>query len=198
MKNKWFQKVLCMMLSVTLLLTSMGFSVSAASLKDDPNAENPYVETTLEDMQKLVGTLPYAEYSAANAGMQAGSKVLAIDITNFNKGDTSTGVTLSGESDVVKQAIEDAKAAGNGNWNGFTLEEYGDSTVYLPATGSVTWDIDVSKDDVGLYFIKFEYYSCITPESSVSAIERSFRINGRAPFDEVSSISLSKNWAYLV
>ena len=196
MKNKWFQKVLCMMLSVTLLLTSMGFSVSAASLKDDPNAENPYVETTLEDMQKLVGTLPYAEYSAANAGMQAGSKVLAIDITNFNKGDTSAGVMLSGESDVVKQAIEDAKAAGNGNWNGFTLEEYGDSTVYLPATGSVTWDIDVTKDDVGLYFIKFEYYSCITPESSVSAIERGFLIDGLIPFSEVAGITLDKNWSF--
>ena len=64
MKKKWFQRVLCLILSVTVLLTSMGFTVSAASQKHDPTEKNPYKPTTLEEMQSLVGTLPYGEYIA--------------------------------------------------------------------------------------------------------------------------------------
>ena len=56
MKNKWFQKVLCMMLSVAVLLSAMGFTVSAASLKVDPNnpEEHPYSVPSVEEMQALV------------------------------------------------------------------------------------------------------------------------------------------------
>ena len=62
MKNKWLEKVICLLLSVTLLATGFGFTASADSLKYDPNEENPYVGTTLEEMQSLVGTLTYEEY----------------------------------------------------------------------------------------------------------------------------------------
>ena len=198
MKKKWFQKLLCMMLSVTLLLTSMGLTVSAASLKDDPTEEHPYIETTLEDMQKLVGTKPYAEYSAENAGMKPGSGKIEIDVTGFNRDDSDVnkGVSVTGDSQAVKDAIANDKANGTNNWDGFTLEEYGDSTVYLPATGSVTWDLDIDESQVGLYYIKFEYYSCITPESSVSAIERGFLIDGLIPFSEVAGITFDKNWSF--
>lgn len=201
MKNKGFQKIFCLILSVTLLLTSMGFSVSAASLKDDPTGkeENPYIETTLEDMQKLVGTRPYAEYSQKWSGMDIGKAPIEIDIKNFR---AEGGASLSGDSAVVKQAIADAKAAGSDEWAGFELDENGvgsdKDTVYLPATGSVTWKVDVDNinNHAGLYFIKIEYYSCITPESSVSAIQRGFLIDGAIPFSEVAGITLDKNWAF--
>ena len=57
MKKSLFRKVLCFVLSVTVLLSCMGFSVSAASLKDEEGVAHPYDVPSLEEMQSLVGTM---------------------------------------------------------------------------------------------------------------------------------------------
>ena len=196
MKNKLFQKVLCMILSVTLLLTSMGFTVSASSVKENPNDENPYKPTTLEEMQTLVGALPYAEYAANNAGFKAGPSTLKLDITNFivDAGADKNNEKLSVVAN--SQYIKDAIAESSKNWVDFGYDENAASSVYLPATGEVSWNLSVSPEQEGLYYIKVEYFSCITDESSVSAIERGFRIDGRIPFSEVSNLSFDKNWTF--
>ncbi len=191
MKNKWFQKVVCMILSVTVLLGALGFSTSAASLKADPTEEHPYDVPSLEDMQSLVGTLAYAEYIANFAGVPAGPYTLTVpDITNpLTK--TNAEILAAALSEHVQRAKnEDASA-----WVNFGQENY-DETVYLPSTGSATWALDVSESEAGLYYLKIEYYSCYTDESSVSPIERGLLIDGKVPFGEVASIALNKTWAY--
>lgn len=194
MKNKWFQKVLCMLLSVTVLLGALGFSVSAASLKYDPDAEHPYSVPTLEDMKSLVGTLSYAEYMANWSSSPIGTATISIEsigvfdeTTNHNKTNSEIGAVKD------SQTVKDAMVESPDNWKDFG--DNGDA-VYLPATGSATWNFSVSPAEAGRYYLKIEYYSCITDESSVSAIERALKIDGKAPFDEVASISLNKQWTY--
>ncbi len=180
-----------MLLSVTVLLGAMGFTVSATSLKVDPNnpEEHPYSVPSVEDMQALVGTVSYAEYIATYGGYKAGSDTISVsDILAFTA--TNDKAQVVKDSDLVSQAMRDNPE----NWT--TFGDNADKSVYLPATGTATWDFHVTPEQAGLYYLKIDYYTCITGESSVSAIERGFRINGRAPFDEVSSIALNKNWVY--
>ncbi|MBR7116936.1 MAG: hypothetical protein IKC87_04425 [Clostridia bacterium] len=194
MKKKWFQRVLCLILSVTVLLTSMGFTVSAASQKHDPTEKNPYKPTTLEEMQSLVGTLPYGEYIAniLEQNIPAGSGIDPIDVTKFLTSGDDGKIQIVKDSDIVKNAMTEAPD----NWKNFGYDENADKSVYLPSMGTITFDLVVTPEQAGLYYIKFEYFSCITDESSVSAIERGFTIDGRIPFSEVASIILDKNWTF--
>ncbi len=189
MKKSLFRKVLCFVLSVTVLLSCMGFSVSAASLKDDPNAKHPYSVPSLEEMQSLVGTVTYNEYLADYGDNPAGPESILLDIFNYTaSGNQSDKIVAVKDSDVVQNAMLENP----GNWTMFG--DNADKSIYLPATGDITWHFDISSEQAGLYYIKIEYFSCITDESSVSAIERLFKINGKIPFSEAASITLKKDW----
>ncbi len=191
MKNKWFQKVVCMILSVTMLLGALGFSTSAASLKEDPNEKYPYSVPSLEDMQSLVGTLSYAEYIANYGNIAAGPYTLTVP--NITKPLTKTNADIIVSS--LSQHVQAAKKEDASAWVNFGDANYAE-TIYLPSTGSATWAIEVSESEAGLYYLKLEYYSCNTDESSVSPIERGLLIDGKVVFDEVASITLDKTWSY--
>ncbi len=63
MKNNSFQRVICFILSVTLLLGMFGFGVSAYGEKDPkPGETDPYNATSLQDMGALVNVASYEEY----------------------------------------------------------------------------------------------------------------------------------------
>ena len=127
MKNKWFQKALCLMLSVTLLLTSMGFTASAARHKETVG-ENAYPETTLAEMQSLAGTVPYSEYiettlkDADGNYKPAGASEISIDIINhLNHGESK--MTGDGPEDLkyvstvnASPIVAKAKVDNPSNW----------------------------------------------------------------------------------
>ena len=154
MKRKLFQKVLCLLLSVTTLLGALGISVSAKGLKEDG------VYSTLEDMLALVDTKSYEEYVNSYEDIaKPGTGEIKIDITNV------TGAVVTDKSLCYGEYQEDKTA-----W-----ENFGDNwqnSVYLPSSGSATWSFNVSPEAEGFYYIKIEYYTCDTEESSVSSIER--------------------------
>jgi len=186
MKNKTLQRVLCFVLSVTLLLGAFGFSGSAATLKVDPNEKNPYSASTLEEMQSLVGTLSYDNYLANYAEFDP-SKLspIVVDILSTNDGQT-----------VAENAFcQSAKNEYPDSWVNFGAENE-ENSIYLPATGSVTWQVTLSKEQAGLYYIKIEYFDVKTSESSISTIERKLLIDGKVPFSEVSTVNFNKNWTY--
>ena len=189
MKNKWLEKVICLLLSVTLLATGFGFTVSADSLKYDPDEENPYVGTTLEEMQSLVGTLTYEEYinGYLKDGVTFDKELQTKKVTNILN--CVGGVPVS-ESEYCINSMKENPSA----WAAFGDNMY--NSVYLGATGSVSWDITFSEAEAGFYNIIIEYYDCVTSESSISSIERKLKIDTKVPFDEVSSINLVKNWVY--
>jgi hypothetical protein len=184
MKKKLFQKAICLILSVTTLFSVVAF---AASASDDSGRRGTNRDTaaSLEEMQALVGVSSYEEYLLEHGDNYAtGLSSINVDITNIVAGN---GV-LTSQSEVCQNAKkEDQK-----NWVNFG--DNWDSSVYLPAMGSTTWKFNVPTSSY--YYIKIMYYSCITSESSISSIERKLLIDGHAPFDEASYITLDKSWCY--
>ncbi len=191
MKNKWFQKVLCIILSVTMLLGALGITSSALSLKEDPTEKNPYDAPSLDEMQSVVGTLSYAAYISAFKEAALGSNIIAVENITTPISTKGDGIVAAGNSEHVNTSkMEDPDA-----WKNFGDENYS-SSIYLPSIGTATWEITVPTGGAGLYYLKLEYYSCSTDESSVSAIERGLLIDGKVPFAEVASLSLKKTWAF--
>lgn len=186
MKNKNMQRVICFILSVTLLLSVFGFSSSAASIKVDPNEKNPFSASTLEEMESLVGTLSYDDYLANYAEFDStGLSTIIVDVLS----------TTDGQKVSQSEYCQNSKSEYPDAWTNFEAEDE-ENSIYLPASGSVTWQVTLSKEQVGLYYIKIEYYDVKTSESSISSIERKLLIDGRVPFSQVSTVNFNKNWQY--
>jgi len=207
MKNKRFQKVLCFILSVTMLLSVCGVTVFASSGSDgsykrNPGYEeqNPYSASTLEEMQTLVGTLSYAEYLSVYNEQREDYierkkthtfETISYDVLSPTPGSSAEIVS---SSEICESSMNDPKYADE--WVNFG-DENKDKSVYLPAHGYASWNYDLKDEQEGFYYIKIEYYSVKTSESSISAIERKLKLdNGKIPFDEVSSLTFDKNWVY--
>lgn len=181
MKKTMFQRVLCLVLSVTTLFAVLSFSVSAGELKGDESTSS-----TLEQMKALVSTTSYDEYLAEYPGKNpAGLSVFPIRVT-----DVTGDAILSSESKECTDSFDEDQS----KWSQFG--DNWDSSVYLPATGSATWQFTLSEAQKGKYLIKIEYYNCTTSESSISTIERKLYIDNSVPFSEASYISLPKTWVY--
>lgn len=188
MKKPLFQKVICLILSVTTLFGMVAVSASAATSSGKSYTSNRDTASTLEEMKALVGVSSYDEYLAEYGDPdpnQTGLSTIPVDVTLPIAG--SSGQLVS-----ENKACQDAMKEEPENW-----VKFGDNqtnSVYLPALGSTTWNFEVPV--AGYYYIKLSYFSCITSESSISNIERKLFIDGAAPFDESSYISLDKTWKY--
>ena len=187
MKKSLIRKGICLLLSVATLFSIVALTVSAGSLKPNSTA------ATLDEMQALVGTMPYADYivNYPEDKMPTGLSTIVLDNSTAvdQKGNKVDKVSES--EDCLNSSTEDRNA-----WENFGWDENADSALFLPATGSVTWNFNVPADAASLYFIKITYYTCVTSESSMSAIERKLYIDGKAPFTESSYLTLSKHWTY--
>ncbi len=177
MRSKMFQKAMCFILSVTTLLGALGITSSAAKYKED----NPSIPNVSE-MQAVAGVVPYATYIKAYEGYESKDNLQPIVLNSSN--------IIEGNW----QAVEGSEyCVDYESWPGF-----GDNgeAIYLPATGSTTWQIQIGENQTGFYHVMIEYYSCSTSESSTSNIERKFYIDGKVPFSEVSTLTFNKFWQY--
>ena len=190
MKKLLFQKVICIILSVTTLFGLFAFSAAAATSGGRTYASNRDTASTLEEMEALVGISPYdeylKEYGEPNPDV-SGMSTIVIDVTKVTGG--SSGQTVAG-SEVCQNAMKEDPS----NWKDFGDNQQ--NSVYLPVQGATTWNFDVADGAAGYYYIKFSYFSCITSESSISTIERKLYIDGAAPFKESSNVKLDKLWGY--
>ncbi len=208
MKRTMFQKVTCLLLSVTLILGALSITSLAAGeeIRLKPNG----TAATLEEMQALIGTSSYDDYIADYKGVNAGKGEYEIDIDLIEDSVIGSGLS-SGDAVIVGKS----PVCFPEDWDGFYVATDGsgaltkqekDEALYLPATvtnsagkvvaGNASWNFTVPNGEEGLYYLYIEYYSAKTSESSVSAIQRKLKIDGKVPFSEVSSVSLDKNWAY--
>ena len=190
MKRTLFRKVVAFILSVTLLLGALTIPAFAGELKGDESTAS-----TLEEMQAVAGTSPYADYIKDYADYVNGD----LDVIELDVLSSIGDATLVSESNECLTSRENNP----GYWDNFDWAENSSKSVYLPAinpvtkkAGSVTWNFKVTKEQQGLYYLQIEYYACQTSESSVSSIERKLKIDGKIPYDEVSSITLDKHWSY--
>ena len=190
MKKSLFQKALCFILSVTTLFGVFGITASAAYAPGSSYESNRGTASSLEEMQALVSVESYEEYLAANGEPdQDASNMSSVQVDILN------GMVPGSTGEVVanNQICQDAMMEDPANWEKFG-EDKVNSSVYLPSGGMTEWNVSVP--EAGYYYIKLEYFSCITSESSISTIERKLYINGQTPFDEVSNIRLDKSWDY--
>ncbi len=201
MKRKRFQKVLCFILSVTTLLGFGGVTAGASSdeisYKDYYDPDAPYSASTKEEMQALVGTLSYAEY-LDGLYEQRLQYIEDRKTQNFETISYDVLHPVDGTYEIVSGSkdCQDSMSADPDAWVSFNKEENQDKSVYLPAEGSTTWQVTLSAEQAGFYYIKIEYYS-VKFDDDISAIERKLKLdNDKTPFKEVSSIKFDRDWAY--
>ena len=207
MKKSLFQKVLCLILSVTTLLGIFSVTAFAAMSEDQDYVQsNNNTASTKDEMTALVGIPTYREYlekhnslSQNQHSIPAGSSSaeLYVDVVGGINKEKST---LENGEPMAKPVDQHVLCQGYANtddsaWSSFGAENAA-SSLYLPSSGQTTWNILIPQNKQGYYYIRFEYYSCNTSESSVSAIERKLLINGTAPFKEASYITFDKTWAF--
>ena len=211
MKRKLFQRVVCLILSVNVVLGCIAFTSSAGE-SDISYKGNESTSSTLEEMKNLIGTDSYATYftSAKKLYSSEQQKLLKdeIDVKIF---DGIAGSTASGDAcltsnlgslrDQADAPLVDRESF-ESYWDTFDDEKWGDNSIYLTTINTAnkasapTWTFEISADHVGFYNLYIEYYNCKTDESSVSAIQRKLLIDGKVPFSEVSSITFNKTWTY--
>ena len=207
MKKTLFQKVLCLILSVTTLLGIFAFTASASEGKRGTNRDTA---SSLADMNELVGVSSYEQYLAGFAGEaeNKGCDVIEIDVVNDRELSESNSFTVAEAreieaklnngaklSELSEKEQEIYKAIGSSiGWE--NLGEDTDEYLYLPATGETTWNFRVDDGAATFYYIRIEYYSCEASTSSISTIERKLLIDGSAPFKEASYVNFSKTWVF--
>ncbi len=207
-------RILCFILTLAMLLSTVCMSVFAAtdedeSYKRDPSGteKNPYNASTLEEMKDLVGTLTYEQYLEGYgdqrkeylAKLENGTTFNSIkipDILDFKTAEINEANEGKYAQKVSDNLLcNDSKIEDPDAWVNFGAENY-DNSVYLPAQGSATWSVNLTAEQEGFYYIKIEYFSVETSESSISAIERKLKLDDKVPFSEVSSLKLNKSWKY--
>ena len=192
MKKALFQRALCLLLTLSTLLTGLGFTAGAGSLKDaDLEDGEESIYTTLEEMKALVGTSSYSDYIddyVWELNNQTGLVAPTVDLIGGMYADVSSGVIVSESELCEKVAISEAFLANKAT--------SADKSVYLPAQGYTTWNFHVSAEQAGLYYIKFTYFTANTSESSISTIERKIKIDGKIPYDEVAALVWTKEWKF--
>ena len=101
MKKSLFQKVLCLILSVTTLLGIFSVSIFAAVSDDkDYASSNNNTAATKDEMTALVGIPTYAEYLEKHVGLpEKQTTELKVDITNPDMIVTDDGKTTVGQGD---------------------------------------------------------------------------------------------------
>lgn len=189
MKRNLFRRAMCFFLSVTMLLGTLGVSVFAGNLKDGSS------HTSLEEMQSYLNASSYAAYKEKyKDSVGTGLNRIDIDVV----GALVQGELKPGEA-YVGTVTADSICKDEASLNPSAWKDFGDNwenSVYLPAKGTAEWQFTIPDGAEGLYYIMFEYYTCDTSDSSISAIERKLYIDGSIPFSEASYLTFSKSWGY--
>ena len=191
MKKSLLQKVLCLILSATTLFSVIAITAAAA---DTDRGTNRDTASSLEEMKQLVGVSTYDEYlkEYGPAVVNPNAGVIEVDIIN------NLVAGSSAQMPDASQMCQVSMGEKADLWTNFDKagENNASNSVYLPASGKSTWTFTLPDEASGYYYIKITYYSCETDESSISSIERKLLIDGAAPFDESSCITLNKTWEF--
>ncbi len=211
MKRTLFQKLVCLVLSLTILAGVLTVPVFAAG----GSAEGGY-RPSLDEMKSYLDASSYEEYLKKYkdengklpipdpAALEALGGLVSIDVvknlkTEYDdyaeKAENAYGVVVSKSEQYCLPSYEAYKSA----WEKFatdgkTFEQMADQTVYLSSEAEATWDVDIPAG--GMYYIRIKYFNCETTQSGISAIERQLLINGAIPFTEARSLKMNKTWKY--
>ena len=200
MKKHLFRRGACFLLTLAVLLGSFGFVASAGASVATIDVTNPKGDentaATLAEMQSVVGTVSYQDYLAALEQIPAHTSAAhEIEGPLFSGGKIGTDATTANVHLVKDDELcLDSYTLDQSLWREFNWALNADRSVYLPSTGSATFEFSV--DIEGMYFIQIEYFNPQTEESSISTTERKFYIDDQLPFKEASTLSFPKSWIF--
>ena len=159
-------RLLALFLAVLTLVSPMAISVSAGDVGGATSSPS------ISDVGEIINAISYSEYREKYASYGKGEKEIPIVIGNYK-------YEVNGESKELEFK------------DNYGAEGEKDSGLYIPQTGTVTWEFDVEK--AGNFIIEIKY--CQAGDKT-NSIERVFYINGKVPFSEARSIVLTKVWTY--
>lgn len=170
MKKTRMTKFFALFLAILMLTggLSIAVPVSAASGSDSSYAEILASLTADSYLEYLAGV-------KLDGATQKEGVTIPIDIFDY----TASGM-LDGDTVKIETGVADASGATP-------------DLLVLPGSGTVTWKVDISAEQAGLYGIRFEYYPI---SGTTSSIERKLYIDGSVPFDEARALSFGKVWKY--
>lgn len=154
---------------VMIFASSSVFGVVAASSTD---SDDSVLSGTVAEAIEILGDIKWKQYASqlVGASLYTGNPV-AVDMKSATYDAEGTDeTTLSTKFD--KNAVRD-----------------GVPCVDMPEAGSVTFKVNVP--ETGIYAIGWDYYDIVCKSTN---IERTLRIDGEVPFNEVRNLLLTKNW----
>ena len=180
MKRTKFQKIIALLLTFVLLVGGSATTASAASGTNDS-----VTDVTIESMKDLLDVVSYDEYCNKYYEKNSEGEV----VTDNGKPDGNPVWSIPrAEKDIYIDATDyDAE---NTNAS-VSVGTYGGQTgLYLPDSGSVTWNVEVPAD--GRYTLLIEYYAV---EAKNAAVGRILKINDEIPFSEARYLTMSKAYS---
>ena len=176
-----------------------GTGTSAEEFKDELNTQSytSYYEGVIAEGAALSQAAKDYLGTAGNTGMYK----IPVDITKYTTSGTSESDPVSSVADLIVR-LEDALAVETMKQEQEKLAErikaskgalLASDTLYLPEVGSVTFEVEISAEQAGLYSIMIQYYAI---SGSTSAVERMLYIDGKIPFSQSRALSMTKQWEY--
>ena len=192
MKNSTFIRMSCFFLSLVFAFGVMVMPVSAAYGEDGLEHKDNYGEMNKNELEAYLKADSYLAYIEKYEQLLVGQ--YGADKSQWPQ---TEKVSVDLSAPVVDEETENSSVPilGLDDWNKYAgagkTELYQAGSVYLPNTGSTTWEINVPTE--GLYYIGITYYSV---EGTVSSIERRLSIDDVVPFAEARYLTMSKSWSY--
>lgn len=155
-----------LVISLAMILGCMS-GVLAASATDTSTDTSSSLTGEVARAIEILGDVKWKEYAAEHTGdkFYTGNDIIV---------DLSGGVYAGDDADEFSA----------------TAEYDGVSCVLLPESGSFTVKVNVPES--GLYAVSWDYYDVVAKSTN---IERTLRINGEVPFNEVRNLLMTKSWS---
>lgn len=164
-------------ITAMLLAFVMAFGIFVV-MPQNTSAAASSSESSAQEIANILNADSYAEYSARYTKQKKGTEEIAIDIFDFR---IDPNTLKANEVYVASENPEMQGVAG------------ADEAVYMPDHGQVSWKLNITEEQRGMYALMFEYYPIV---DNVSTIERVLYIDGAVPFSEARSLSFTKLWKY--
>ncbi|MBQ9132925.1 MAG: extracellular solute-binding protein [Clostridia bacterium] len=164
-------RALALFLALLMACGCFSFAAFAAAENEATSSRR-----TMQEWNEILNTDDYEEYIADHANAPRGTRTVTIDATKY-VADKTTDNGVKVMSDVSGDAGK---------------------SLYTSASGKVTWSVNVP--EAGMYTVELFCYpgDALLEEGDTEKstdVERILYVNGKVPFSEARSITVTKGWA---
>lgn len=189
MKRNRLVRAMALVLAVLTFVGAFGISASAEAAP----ASSVGSGMTADEMKELLNSDSYAEYIAEHPDVKGEGDVVVDGVAVYSYTDGSVTYYYDAEANGFYKFDENGIRVDVAKSDiAIAIGEYGgENALYTPASGTVTWKVNVPA--AGRYAIEIEYYQI---GDNATSIERMFYIDGKIPFSQARYFTFSKYWRY--